>query len=92
MGNLHLRFRRGESETQLSAVPHSPLLSPSLRSSRWIRGAQPILSSQLPDQFAGLLAYRRSSRSSAPDLAGPEQLKTLPMQAIMVSRFTMTSA
>ena len=43
------------------------------------RTPQPILSTHLPDQFAGLLAYRRSSRSSAPDLAGPEQLKTLPM-------------
>ena len=55
------------------------------------RTPQPILSTHLPDQFAGLLAYRRSSRSSAPDLAGPEQLKTR-CQAITVSRFTMTSA
>jgi hypothetical protein len=77
VGNLHLRFDEARSETQLSAVPHSPtLLSPSLPR----RTPQPILSSHLADQFAGFLAYRRSSRSSsAPDLAGPEQLKTLPM-------------
>ena len=56
----------------------SPISMPSLRSSPWIRGAPHSRFSRLIFRISSRV-YRRSSRSSAPELAGPEQLKTLPI-------------